>query len=186
MTELAITVTAGAPQVDIEPGTYVVSLANLEGPRTIYPQSGPNAGKEVSIYDWTFTLDDGQEIGGTTSTASGPKSKLYAWLTALQGGRPPAVGQTFALADLIGRPALATISMNDGGWPKIENLSALPRQMLEQHLAQATGAPVAAAPQPAPGPAPVAAAAPVAKRAGAHPVAVSAPQPAHAADDLPF
>lgn len=122
---VTITVKSGAP-ADIEPGVYEVTLTALEGPRTIYPQTGVNAGKEVEVLDWTFHTDDDEEIQGTTSTASGPKSKLYAWLTALLGGTPPAVGTTFEPQQLLGRQAVATISVSDGGWPKIENLSAMP------------------------------------------------------------
>lgn len=122
---LQITVKSGAP-TDIEPGVYNVTLTALEGPRTIYPQTGVNAGKEVDVLDWTFTTDDGDPIQGTTSTASGPKSKLYAWLTALLGGKAPSVGATFEPENLIGKPAVATISISEAGWPKIENLSAVP------------------------------------------------------------
>lgn len=144
---LQITVKSGAP-VDIDPGVYEVTLTALEGPRTIYPQTGPNAGKEVEVLDWTFHTDDDQEIGGTTSTASGPKSKLYAWLTALLGGTPPAVGTTFAPEQLLGRQAVATISVSEAGWPKIENLSAVPTKR-GARAAAPVAAPVAPAPAPA-------------------------------------
>lgn len=174
MTDDFITVTAGAPQVDIDPGVYEVTLLDISEPRTIFPQSGPNAGKEVTLRDWTFTLEDGTEIRGSASTASGPKSKTYAWLTALLGGTPPAVGQSYPKSQLVGRLALATISIDEGGWPKIQNLSAMPRSM--------AAAPAVAGPVAAP-PAPAAPARPVpARRVAAQPVAVAA----GAADDLPF
>lgn len=126
MTEDQITITAGAPQIDIAPGVYEVTLLDISDPRTIFPQSGPNAGKEVTLRDWMFALEDGTEIRGSASTASGPKSKTFSWLTALLGGTPPAVGQAYPKSQLIGRIALATIAMDDGGWPKITGLSALP------------------------------------------------------------
>lgn len=166
MTDM-ITVTAGAPQVDIEPGTYQVTLTEISEPRTIFPMSGPNAGKEVQLRDWTFSLEDGTELRGSASIASGPKSKTFAWLTALLGGVPPAVGQSYPRDQLIGRDALATVDIDEGGWPKIRNLSAMPR------------ARVAAATSEAVAPAPAAEAAAPIKRAAAQPVAV-------AADDLPF
>jgi hypothetical protein len=145
-----ILITAGAPQVDIDPGTYEVTLTEISEPRTIYPQTGPNSGKEVTLRDWTFALEDGTEIRGSASTASGPKSKTFAWLTALLGGTPPVVGQSYPRAQLIGREALATITIDEGGWPKITNLSARPKAR-------------AAAVAPAPlAPAPVRRAAPVA------------------------
>ena len=120
-----------------------------------------HAGKVVTLRDWTFALEDGTEIRGSASTASGPKSKTYAWLTALLGGTPPVVGQSYPRSQLLGREALATITIDEGGWPKITNLSARPKGR------------VAPAPAPVATPAPVRRAAPVA--------AVIEPSP-----DLPF
>lgn len=168
MTDL-ITVTAGAPQIDIDPGTYQVTLIDISEPRTIFPQSGPNAGKEVTLRDWTFSLEDGTELRGSASTASGPKSKTFAWLTALLGGVPPAVGSSYPREQLIGREALATIDIDEGGWPKIRNLSALPRARATAPAApvidkvEVPAAPRKAAPRP-----------------------VAAPIAAADADDLPF
>ncbi len=126
MTDDLITVSAGA-QIDIEPGAYEVTLTAISEPRLIYPQTGPNAGREVALRDWTFALDNGLEVRAGASTASGPKSKTYAWLTALLGGRPPAVGSSYPRDQLIGRMAVATISIDDGGWPRITTLSAKPK-----------------------------------------------------------
>ena len=92
MTDDIITISAGAPPTDLTPGVYEVTLTDISEPRTIYPQTGINAGKEVQLRDWTFALEDGTEVTGSASTSSGPKSKTYAWLTALLGGTPPAVG----------------------------------------------------------------------------------------------
>jgi hypothetical protein len=161
-----ITITAGAPQMDIAPGTYEATLISISEPRTILPQSGPNAGKEVQLRDWTFALEDGTEINGSASVASGPKSKTYAWLTALLGGTPPVLGQSYPKSQLIGREALITIAIDEGGWPKITNLSARPKAR------PAAVAPVAVAPVPA---------APV-RRAAPQPVAVAA----GVGEDLPF
>ncbi len=163
MTEDIITISSGAPPSDIEAGVYEVTLLDISEPRTIFPQTGPNAGKEVDLRDWTFALEDGNTIVGSASTASGPKSKTYAWLTALLGGTPPVVGQAYPKSQLIGREALATIAIDDGGWTKVVNLSARPK---------ARAVPVAA---PAPFAAPVAA---PARRAVAQPVVTG--------DALPF
>jgi hypothetical protein len=173
MTDDLITITAGAPQSDIAPGVYVVTLTDISEPRTILPQTGVNAGKEVTLRDWTFALEDGSEVRGSASTASGPKSKTFAWLTALLGGQPPQVGQSYPRTQLVGRMALATISVDEGGWPKIANLSALPASMVTGGVP--AGA-VAAAPTAAPVAAPPA--------AQARPVAQPVAQ-ANAAD-LPF
>jgi hypothetical protein len=163
MTDDIITISAGAPASDITAGVYEVTLTDISEPRTIYPQTGVNAGKEVQLRDWTFALEDGTEVTDSASTASGPKSKTFAWLTALLGGTPPAVGASYPKSQLIGREALATIAIDEGGWPKIANLSARPKARTVQ--------PVAAAPAAAPARQPV-----------AQPVA----QPVVTADALPF
>lgn len=165
MTDDIITISAGAPASDLTPGVYEVTLLDISEPRTIFPQSGPNAGKEVQLRDWTFTLEDGTEVTGSASTASGPKSKTFAWLTALLGGTPPPVGTSYPKSQLIGREALATIAIDEGGWAKIANLSARPK--------------VRSAATPTPSTAPVAA--PVAA-----PVQPAVAQPVANADQLPF
>lgn len=167
MTDI-ITVTAGAQQADIEPGVYQVMLNDISEPRTIFPQTGVNAGKEVTLRDWTFILEDGNQIRGSASTASGPKSKTFAWLTALLGGTPPPVGSSYPKDQLIGRTALATVTIDDGGWAKIQNLSALPKSP------SAKAQPVTAVAAPVADPRTVA--------GSPHMQVPSAPLP----DDLPF
>ncbi len=126
MSDDMITITAGA-QSDVEPGVYEVTLVEISEPRTIYPQTGPNAGKEVTLRDWTFALDDGSAtVTGSASTASGPKSKTYAWITALLG-HAPEIGKTYPRSQLVGRGALATITVDEAGWARIANLSGLPK-----------------------------------------------------------
>lgn len=149
-----ITINKGG--VEIPDGVYTVVLAKVEGPKTIQRPDGTDA----EIFDWTFQVFDGDhegiELQGTTSTSSGPKSKMYAWLTALFGGKSPAVGTAFEADDLVGKLALATVRTPENGWPKIENLGAIPAAMLAGKVASATGAPIT---QPG-APAPVAAAQP--------------------------
>ena len=137
--------------VEIPDGVYPVVLTAITGPKLVTAQQGPNAGKEIELFDWTYAIDapgtpeDGTEITASTSTASGPKSKMFSWLTALMGGKPPAVGTKFEVIDLVGRAALATIRTGESGWPRLENLGAMPAAMLGTRVAAATGAPVAAA-----------------------------------------
>lgn len=149
-----ITVNAGGPE--IPDGVYLVQLTKISDPRTVTAQQGPRQGEEVDLIDWSFAIDQpgselhDQVIEASTSTASGPRSKMYAWLTALLGGVAPAVGTPFKKSELIGRYALATTRKNDAGWPKIENLGAAPAALLGQRIAQATGTPVQANGAPAP------------------------------------
>lgn len=138
-----ITINSGA---DIPEGVYPVILAGIEGPKTITARKGPNAGQDFEIFSWKFVILDGKyqdtEIEATSSTSSGPRSKLYGFLTALYNGTPPKVGAEFDASDLTGRMALATIQPDPDGWPRIVNLGAVPAGMLGQQVATATGAPV--------------------------------------------
>ena len=153
-----VTINRGGPEVEIPEGVYRVVLVDIGDPHTVTAQRGPNAGSDVDLIDWTFAIDqpgtplDGQPITDSSSTASGPKSKLFAWITALQNGRPPAVGQGFEKSDLKGRSAFATIRVDDGGYPKIANLGAIPIDAQQQRFAQVTGTPVTGATPPAAAP----------------------------------
>lgn len=184
-----ITVSQGGPppDQDIADGVYQVYLEKIDGPKIIVPKFGDNAGKEVSIFEWLFVIEggdyDGRDLQANSSTASGPRSKMYSWLTALLGGKPPAVGQQFGAQDLVGLRALATVSHSESMWPKLENLGAMPSSMRP-------AAPATAVVAPAPAPAPVAAA-PTAAAAPARrtppPPPGAAVAPVAAADDaLPF
>ncbi|MCX7336323.1 MAG: hypothetical protein NTV85_32870 [Hyphomicrobiales bacterium] len=108
-------------------------LTAISDPKTVTVQRGPKAGSDMDLLDWTFAIDGGQfegtEISTSTSMASGPKSKMFGFITALLGGKPPVVGQSFEKTDFVGRVALATIRRDEGGWPRIENLSAVPTAM---------------------------------------------------------
>lgn len=145
-----ITINKGG--IDIADGVYAVVLTKVDGPKTITRSDGT----EADIIDWTFEVMDGQyagtEIQGTTSTSSGPKSKMFAWLTALFGGKAPTVGSSFEKDDLVGKLALATVRTPEGGWPKLENLGAIPASMLANGIARATGVGVAAPGAPASAP----------------------------------
>lgn len=149
-----ITIRAGGP--DIPGGTYPVILTAIKGPKTVTAQRGPKAGQEIDLLDWVFAINapgnqyDALEIEATTSTASGPRSKMYSYLTALFGGVAPAVGTALSRDQLVGRQALATIQKDEEGWLRITNLGAIPVGMLQQQFAQTTGAPAQANGSPAP------------------------------------
>lgn len=138
-----VTVNSGGS--DLPDGVYPVILTAISDPRTVTAQRGPKAGQDIDLIDWTFAVDDGefegQTIEASTSTASGPKSKMFAYLTALLGGKAPLVGQAFEKTDLVGRAALATVRKDENGWPRIENLGAMPASMLGTRVAAATGVP---------------------------------------------
>lgn len=152
------TVSQGGPPADedIPDGVYLLQLVKIGDPRTITAKKGPNAGKDFNLIDWSFAIEQpgtplhDRLMDDSTSTASGPKSKMYEWLTALLGGVPPQAGRQMRRSELVGRLVLGTISHDEGGWPRIASLSAVPPSMLGQQIAQATGAPVQGAPAAAP------------------------------------
>lgn len=144
-----ITVSQGGPSADndIPDGVYAVILTDIKDPRTVTARRGPKAGQDIDLMDWIFAIHKpgsplhDRIIEGVTSTASGPRSKMFAWLTALLGGKPPQVNQQFAKTDLVARMAVATISHDEGGWPQINSLGAMLEGQLGQGIAEATGAP---------------------------------------------
>ena len=121
-------ITFGAAQSDIAPGTYNVTLTAISEARTQTAQRGPRAGQDFTIRDWTFYTDDDQEIRDSASISKSTRGKQYQWVMALLGGTPPPVDQPIRFDQLIGREAIATVELNEDGWPKITVLSALPKQ----------------------------------------------------------
>lgn len=152
---------AAAPQFD--DGTYVGTLSSLEK-KTIQPKQGKQAGQDVDIFEWRFDLvhmADGEDVKAgdpvldwdtdepivgraTSSTASGPSSKLSGFLVALLGPDAVKPGNQFGEDDLLGKKAIVTLVHDAGGYPKVEALAAMPRG--RRTVAQQA----AAAPAPAP------------------------------------
>lgn len=132
-----ITVSAGGPppDEDIADGVYVFILSAIADPKTVTVRRGPKAGNDIDLIDWDFAVDqpgtpfDGRILGESTSTASGPRSKMNAYLTALFGGITPPPGTKLRKEDIVGRRALGTVTHDEGGWPRISNLGALPATM---------------------------------------------------------
>ena len=99
-TETFITVNRGGPSPDndIPDGVYPLTLFEISDPRPVDATRGPNAGKTIMLIDWSWTISwpghplDARTLDSATSTASGPKSKMFSYLTALFGGTPPPVG----------------------------------------------------------------------------------------------
>lgn len=155
-----IEVKSGGSNPDLADGVYPVILTDISDPRTVTAQRGPNAGEDFTLIDWKFAVLEGPAEGtvveASTSTASGPKSKLYSYLTALFGGVKPPVGTKLEKTDLVGRMALATIARDDEGWTRITNLGAMPanypRPVQETAVAPVAAPAAPAAPQQATAP----------------------------------
>jgi len=83
-----------------------------------------------SLISWGFVIETGGEtydIEGTSSTATGPKSKAYGWLVALVGAAAVKGGARFQPDALIGREAMVTIGMDKNDYPKVASVAAMPR-----------------------------------------------------------
>lgn len=148
---------------DIPDGIYTVVLVDIRGdkldpnqPRHVVPEQGPNAGKDLYFWDWFFQIHqpghplDGTPIDVSTSTASGPKSKMFSFLTALFNGVRPAVGATFEKAQLIGKTASATIQRDESGFCRITQLSGLPASSNGHFTGAPTTPPITMPANPAP------------------------------------
>jgi hypothetical protein len=177
-----IEVKSGGTNPDLADGVYPVILTEISDPRTVTAQRGPNAGEDFTLIDWKFAVlegpGEGAVVEASTSTASGPKSKLYGYLTALFGGVKPPVGTKLEKTDLVGRIALATIARDEEGWTRITNLGAMPASFAVQTQQAAPAAAVAAvaAPQAAPAPA----------LPGLAPLPIPAAPGQRVGDNLPF
>jgi hypothetical protein len=132
-----IKVTSGAP--NIPPGTTAATLISLR-PKVINTADG-----EKDVLEWTFSTDNG-EISAISSLNTGPKSKTFGFLVALLGKDNVNIDDGFDEPDLVGKQALASIVIDDRGWPKIDALIPMPKGMGRQTTSART-APVAAAPQ---------------------------------------
>lgn len=121
-----ITVSAGAPSADVEPGVYEATLIDVQEDTITTNDRG-----DVDVYRWRWALDlgddNGVEVESLTSVNTSPKSKLFGYLVALLGADKVGVGKDFEQTDLIGREALITIIKNADGWPKVEQVTGKPK-----------------------------------------------------------
>ena len=123
--ELTMTIGGGA---SLEPGTYEATLTALED---FHYDDGEG---EKTLRRWTFGTDEvdaatGEAISidGVSSLATGPKSKAFAWLTALIG-RTPTTGESFTPSTLVGRPCMVTVILNDDGYSKVSAVVPPPKR----------------------------------------------------------
>jgi hypothetical protein len=110
MTEIVI----GGDMADIPEGTYPATLTALN------TKSSAKFGGDFRV--WTFKLDNGSEVEGTSSMFTGPKSKPGRWIAALLG-RKPKEGES---VNLIGQRCLVSVVESESGWPKVDAVIAAP------------------------------------------------------------
>lgn len=106
--------------VEIADGTYPAVVESIVSDTGNY---GP-------FRKWSFLVEhvaaDGSKkidsISAITSGNTGPRSKTYAWLTAIIG-RAPKAGEK--IEDPTGTRVLVTIEHNDKGFPTVAQLTPL-------------------------------------------------------------
>lgn len=143
--ELTMTIGGG---YTVEPGTYEATLIGLEDFQ--YDDGEGNK----TLRRWTFGLENEIDpegkpvtIDGVSSTATGPKSKAFGWLTALLN-RAPVTGETFTPSMLVGRGCMVTIELNAEGYSKVAAVVPQPRRRPAAAVApepEFVGAPAATA-----------------------------------------
>jgi hypothetical protein len=99
----------GGDSVDIPPSTYPAVLTGI-------------VTKHSTKYDndfrvWTFRLDNGSVVDGSSSMNTGRKSKGGKWIAALLG-RQPEKGEKVA-KELFGKHCFVVVDDNDDGWPEV-------------------------------------------------------------------
>jgi hypothetical protein len=103
---------------DIDAGTYPGTLIAINEKRIASKFSTSPDGMD-DAWEWVFSLEDGTEVNGLTSTFLTPKSRAFGYLVALVGKEKVTSGAGFELSDLIGKTALVSVEINDAGWPRI-------------------------------------------------------------------
>ena len=122
-----MTMTVGATAT-VDPGTYSAYLAELAD----FEYDDGEGNK--TLRRWTFALEgevdsEGKPaaIDGVSSLALGPKSKAFAWMSALLG-RVPVTGEQITRSQLIGLACLVTVVLNQEGYSKISAVVPAPRK----------------------------------------------------------
>jgi hypothetical protein len=116
----------GKPIPKAQPATYPAMLVGIEP--FVINEGTPEA---KTLIRWAFSLDDEIDpetnstliLDGVTSTATGPKSKMRPWVTALLGrSLDEAVTLSALKAQAVGRPCLVVVDINDDGYSKVFNV----------------------------------------------------------------
>ena len=141
-----IEVSAGTPAIPA--GTYLASVVGI-APKTMTTKfSKPGQEDDFLEWEWLVDYDGGTELRSLTTTATGPKSRIFEYLTALLGGGVE-IGMGFEETDLIGKQAQLSIIVDENGFSKVDRIVA----PLRASSSPAKSAPKAAeAPKAAPAP----------------------------------
>jgi len=110
---------------DIEPGTYLCTLIGLERIEITSDGKYQPEGEIVPLLRWTWATEEGVSIEGTTSFATGPRSKMRAWMAGI--GIDISRPMHLKLPDLLGRMALVNVALNETGYASIASVVAPPK-----------------------------------------------------------
>lgn len=130
--------------------TYPATLIRLTMKEL--PSAFSETGKAKAII-WTFGIEGSEEtVDGTSSLATGPRSKARPWIDALLGKATASemmkAGGIRKTA-LIGRECTVLIAINDNGYPKVANVLPPQRRQTPQ---DGPGAPITTEVTPDAGP----------------------------------
>jgi hypothetical protein len=100
------------------PGTYPAVVTSVERV-TIETAEGA---KDLVRWTVVATATDGSdaEVDSLSSFNYGPRSKPRRWITALLGTAP----ETVHIADLVGKPCLAVLALDDDGFVTLADIIA--------------------------------------------------------------
>jgi hypothetical protein len=131
-TETDLELNFGTPIPKAEPNTYPAILVGIEPFRI-----NEGTADAKTLIRWEFSLDGIEDpetpgmnliLDGVTSLATGPRSKMRPWVTALLGrSLDEAVSLSALRGQLVGKPCLAVVVINDAGYSKVDNVVAAPR-----------------------------------------------------------
>jgi len=121
----------GKPVPKADPGTYPAKLVGIQ--TFIVDEGTPDA---KTLLQWEFTLDGTDDpempgyetiVTGASSTATGKRSKMRAWVTALYGREMDSAVTLSLLRDtLVGRPCMVAVVINENGYSRVDNVIAAP------------------------------------------------------------
>jgi hypothetical protein len=121
-----ITVKAGTPAIPA--GTYLADLIGIT-PKRMVTQYSKN-GEEQDFLEWLWLVhgeDREIEVNSLTTTATGPKSRIFEYLVAMLGSDKVQIDAGFDESDLVGKQVMVQIITTDEGFAKIDRVMGAPK-----------------------------------------------------------
>lgn len=124
---------------DTEEGVYEATLKSIER-KTSKVDGG-------AFLAWSFESAEGKRLSGTSSVSGHAKSKGMKWARAILGRD---LAPTDPLSTLYGKPCLVAVTINDNGYPKVDDVHprAATRKVPAAPAPAASPPPAAGAPEP--------------------------------------